>query len=133
MKLFKNAQGLFAGADKDSIDRLSKIKVGEVISVIPEKREVRQTRSTKQNRYYWGVVLEYLVQSINNGLDKDQIHTVLKMGCFGVIESMGVIFPKRNTKDLTTGEMEQYLQWVREWATTRSIYIPMPNECGYDY
>ena len=133
VKLFKDRTGLFAGADVDSIKRLDKIQVGEVIEVEPVRREVRQNRSTKQNRYYWGVVVKTLVESLHSGLDEEQIHTALKVGCFGAVEVFGCMVPARSTKSLNTAEMEDYLSWVRSWAGTRSIYIPAPNECGCDY
>ena len=133
MKLFKTITGQFSGADKDSIDRLDKIAVGEVVEVEPVKRNVKQNRSSMQNRYYWGVVVKTLVESLHSGLDGEQIHTALKIGCFGAVECIGCMVPAKSTRELNTGQMEEYLTWVRDWAGTRDIYIPKPNECGYDY
>ena len=133
MKLFKTLTGQFAGADADTIKRLDPIAVGEVIEVDPVRREVRQTRSTRQNRYYWGIVIKTLVESLHSGMDEEQIHTALKIGCFGAVEVFGCMVPAKSTKALNTAEMEQYLKWIREWASARNIYIAAPNECGYDY
>ena len=133
--LKKTTDGRFIGADKDSLIRLSKIAVGEVIRVKPEKREVKQRRSTKQNSYYWAVVIETLYQSLDAGLDRDQIHTAMKAGCFGVEKVLGCVeMPKRSTKDLNTEEFEEFMSWIRQWASEmRGIYIPLPNETEYDY
>ena len=134
LKLRKNENGVFVGATADTMQRLDKISVGETIEVKPVKKNVKLRRSTKQNAYYWGVVLEMLENSLGNGMNKEQIHTVLKIGCLGGVEYMGVVIPKKSTADLSTEEMEEYLRWVREWAANlRGIYIPLPNECGYEY
>lgn len=135
MKLFKTMSGQFSGADPDTIKRLDKIRVGETIEVDPIKREVRRNRSTKQNAYYWGVVIKILEAYLQEqGLDSEMIHTALKIGCFGAKEVFGVMVPAKSTQELSTDEMEQYLTWIRQWASSfRNIYIPLPNECGYSY
>lgn len=133
--LKKTINGTFIGSDKDSIQRLQKISVGEVIRVKPEKRDVRQKRSTRQNSYYWAVVIGTLENSLEQGLDGEQIHTALKCGCFGTRRVFGCCdMPRKSTSELSTVEMEDYLKWVREWASeVRGIYIPLPNETEYDY
>lgn len=134
LKLSKTITGQFIPADEESIKTLSKIPVGGVIEVELIRDKVRQRRSTKQNAYYWAVVLETLVHSLNSGADKEQIHTALMIGCFGGVEVIGCIIPAKRTSQCNTQEMEEYLTWVREWASSvRKIYISMPNESGYDY
>jgi len=135
LTLKKTVDGTFIGADVDSIKRLQAIQVGEVIRVTPDKRNVKQRRSTKQNAYYHGVVIETLFNSLDAGLCREQIHTAMKAGCFGVEKVLGCVeMPKKSTKELNTTEFEDYLKWIREWASEmRGIYIPLPNETGYNY
>ena len=90
-------------------------------------------RSTPENKYYWGVVVEILSDEL--GYSKNEIHEILK-GMFlsdvkflktknGVKEAR---IPK-STTELTTAEFENYLSEIRQWAIMElGILIPEPNE-----
>ena len=134
IKLYKSINGSITGADKASVDIVSKIGVGKIFEVDTTGDSVKATRSTQQNAYYWAVVITMLAENLQSGLDKDSIHTALKAGYFGVVEVFGVLAPKRDTKSLKTSEFEQYLSWVRNWASAfRGVYIPKPRESGYEF
>jgi hypothetical protein len=137
MNLFKTIQGTFAGADKDSIERLKKIKVGEVIRVTAEKRNVRQNRSTKQNGYYHGCVLPTICAGLGDSYSEKQLHTALKIGYFGStvvkIGMIEIVEPKGSTTQLSTAQFEEFLKMSRGWASELRIYVPKPNEAGYEY
>jgi len=90
----------------------------------------KMTRSEKQNRYYWGVVLKIMGDDI--GYLPDECHQLMGKQ-FLKYESKGEWFIKSTTK-LKTGEMEEYLENVRRFAAMElHINIPTPNETAYDY
>ena len=90
----------------------------------------RKERSVWQNRYMWGIVYKYI--AVETGHTENEIHAWL------VDEFLPRRFIKigdkekeirRTTTDLTTVEMETYLERCRVWAgTTLGIVIPLPNE-----
>lgn len=89
-------------------------------------RKPKTSRSTLQNSYYFGVVVEILAKEL--GYDKDEIHEILKYK-FLQSNAMGMPYVKSTTK-LSTGEFEDYLEKIRRWAAEfLNINIPLPNEC----
>jgi len=90
----------------------------------------RMTRSEKQNRYYWGIVLK--IMSLETGYTKDEMHQELGEK-FRAYEAHGRTFI-RSTTDYNTLEMEEYLATVRRFASMAlNIYIPLPNETEFAY
>ena len=131
MRLIKTIYGLLGG-DKETISFISGLSFGQAVEIKGGVKKSR--RSTLQNAYYWGVVLKTLSEELSK--EAENIHTALKIGCFGAksVDVCGMVLtvPKKSTKELTTAEFEDYLSWVREWASiNRGIYIPLPNEMGY--
>lgn len=90
-------------------------------------RKPKTSRSTLQNSYYFGVVVELLANEL--GYDKDEIHEILKYK-FLQSHAMGMPYVKSTTK-LSTGEFEDYLAKIKRWAAEfLNIVIPDPNEAA---
>ena len=92
---------------------------------------IRKTRSDKENRYYWGVVIELI--SKHTGHLPDEIHDALRFQFLKVSAGeLGMPPMAKSTASLTTKEFEDYLSTVRIWAGTfLELYIPLPNEVEY--
>ena len=92
--------------------------------------EVKETRSQKQNRYYWGVVCKILSQDL--GYLPEEIHQLMAKQ-FLSYENQGEQFVCSTTK-LNTKDMEEYLENVRRFASMElSCFIPKPNETEFSY
>lgn len=88
-------------------------------------------RSVNQNRYYWGIVVNTLASEF--GYFRDEIHQILRKKFLGYSRPNPFTGEEelfaRSTTDLTTDEMESYLEQIRVWALSEfSIYLPLPNE-----
>jgi predicted acylesterase/phospholipase RssA len=92
--------------------------------------EIKETRSQKQNRYYWGVVCKLI--SDHTGYTPDEIHQILAKKYLSY-ERIGKPFVLSTTK-LKTGEFEAYMEDCRRWASTElSCNVPEPNEPDHFY
>lgn len=92
-------------------------------------RESKKSRSLQQNRYYWGVVIDIL--SRDTGYYPEEIHQLMAKK-FLSYEKKGEVFVKSTTM-LSTTEFEEYLSKIRIFASMElGIFIPLPNEVGYD-
>lgn len=97
-------------------------------------KEHKKTRSNRQNRYMFGVVIEGVLPLLEDSgaLDKEDAHEYLlkRFAPKKVIKGPDgepVIVPKRS-KDMSTDEMEQYLEKIRAFAAQWGVQIPLPNE-----
>jgi hypothetical protein len=93
-----------------------------------EIKQYRENRSANQNRYYWGVVLEYLTET---GFTKEEMHEVLKRQINPVVKTLNGKdhLVGGSTAEMNTAEMEVYLEAVRRFAIQElNIEIPLPNE-----
>jgi hypothetical protein len=86
------------------------------------------SRSQRQNRFYWGVVLTAIAESTGNSTE--DIHVVLRDRLlprkFITLGSKEVEV-RKTTTDLTTEEFTLYLEAVRAWAATE-LGITMPDQ-----
>ena len=91
------------------------------------KRETKK-RSNNQNRYYWGVVIALLSDAA--GYTPDEMHDALRMEFLRINKGSNPKLPTiRSTTELSTAEMERYLDACRRLAATiYGVYIPEPNE-----
>lgn len=84
-----------------------------------------QQRSEPMNRYYWGVVIDYI--SRYTGYIPEEVHEILKHYLLPTVTF-------QNDYDLTTtkcsnAQMWSYIYRCRRWFMKFSgKYIPMPNE-----
>jgi hypothetical protein len=90
------------------------------------KRETKK-RSLNQNDYYWVVVIELIRESL--GYTAQEMHEALKWQLLRVVK--GKYETVKSTSDLTTIEMEEYLEGCRRIGSECGIYVPLPNEVGY--
>jgi hypothetical protein len=95
-------------------------------------KRLRATRSTVQNRYYWGVVVQMLSDDL--GYTPDEMHALLKMKflpkrlaiCDGNGEILDEFVVGGSTRELTTADFGEYLDAIRQWAAERGLVIPDP-------
>lgn len=101
---------------------LKSLKGKEVEVVIRPKIK---TRTTPENRYYFGVICKIVGDYM--GCDPEEAHTALKMELLPV-ERKGIKTCK-STKDLSIPEFEDYCKRCRHFgATFMGLFIPLPNE-----
>jgi hypothetical protein len=96
-----------------------------------ELKQFRDTRSNRQNAYYWGVVIKIL--SDHTGFDPEEMHEVLKqkfLTKFVVIQSTAEeVKITRSTSNLSTEEFEKYMEDVRRFSIQDlDCFIPLPGE-----
>ena len=85
-----------------------------------------KNRSNEQNSYYWGVVIYIISDEL--GYTSEEAHEAMKF-LFLRIRNDGKPDTVRSTTELTTVEMEEYIDNIRRWASIEmNIYIPEPNE-----
>lgn len=85
-------------------------------------------RSLKENNYYWGVVIETLVEQSETGYEPEDWHDILKNKFLMYVNDQGFT-RTRSTTSLTTEEFERYLEKIRMWAAQElSVLIPLPKE-----
>jgi len=106
-------------------------------SVVIEISKKRKQRSMSQNKYYWGVVIQFFKDGAldmwGENLDSEQCHEYLKTHCNFkefVNENTGeVIKMPQSTTDANTLEFEEYLDRCRKLIYTYfNIVVPLPNE-----
>lgn len=95
-------------------------------------RDVR-TRTTKQNRYYWGVVIDMIAG--HTGHTPEEVHEAMKMEFLGRrFMSFGgkEIEVSKSTRDQDTLEMTNYIERVRAFAAEfLKLNIPDPVTAGF--
>ena len=119
--------------DRQAIqDHYKLFKDGDLISMTIAKH--RKFRTDPQLKYYFGVVVKVLSDEL--GYHVDEMHELLKhMFNPKMIDVKGYCVELGgSTGDLKTNEMEDYMSRIRMWASSDlSIFIPLPNEAGYEY
>ena len=109
--------------DRDSFDNYLLSLENMFVDIVIKKR--RKDRSNQQNRYMWGVV--YKIISETTGHTEDEIHD--SMRAMFLMDNLGKFPIMRSSTSLTTAEMEEYLEKIRQWAAQElSCIIPLPNE-----
>jgi len=89
----------------------------------------RATRSSQQNRYYWGVVVPLIAEHL--GYTNDEMHEALKYKFLRTeAECAASDLPKiRSSAALSTKEFGEYVDSVVTWAGAEfGVDIPAPNE-----
>ena len=119
---------------RQAVELVNKVKTE---SIVLTAEPLRNSLSSKQRRYYFGVVVKEL--AAYSGQSKDEVHEYLKFRFIkrnGDIVSMpkfgeGEMAIRRlSIQDLNTVEMEDYLSEVRKWASRDlGVFIALPNEC----
>lgn len=124
-------KGDFIHEDEDGFKAMLSRLDGKEVEVIV--RPWKNQRSDPQNRYLHG----YIIKEISNflGYTPEETKEVLKykfLRAWRPIktkEGMKEVEYVKNTRDLDTGSMEQFLTEVREWASLElGLYLALPNE-----
>jgi hypothetical protein len=88
-------------------------------------RTWRKPRSNNQNAYMWGVV--YQLISETTGFTPDETHDAMRL--MFLLDRSKDIPTLKSTTQLTTTDMELYLENIRQWAAEHlNCVIPLPNE-----
>lgn len=106
--------------------------------VIITLRKYRKTRSNKQNAYYFGCVIPYVIDGIaaigtpRSLLSAENVHEMLKAKFLGediANEDGEFIRINRSTADLTTTEFMEYIADIQQFAAEfLHVTIPDPGE-----
>lgn len=100
-----------------------------------EIQKQKMTRSIRQNRYYWGVVLKIVADEL--GYFPEEMHHCFATMFLKKIIKIGdrEVETYNSTTRLKTDEFEDYLEKIRIFAAKElGIIIPLPNEViDYDY
>lgn len=114
---------------------------GKEIRVIV--KEYRMVRSTRQNAYYWGVVIPHMVAGFvslgNNWLNpqnkehQEMVHEILKDRFLAngqeVVIGNEVVKTRPTTTEADTKEMNEFIERIKLFANeTMGIIIPDPGE-----
>ena len=96
----------------------------------------KNTRSSPQNRYYWGIVvkeIEIRLKQLGNDFDPDTVHEYLK-DKFNQVEIIGeggevIDYIGESTTKMNKEQFSIYVDKIIEWANDfLNINIPLPNE-----
>lgn len=103
--------------------------VGPVTLQLASRRPVR---SYKQNRRYWGGVIETALEEAEEftGHSKDELHEIFKQRHLKPVLATfkGKDYPIWSTKRLTVGEFVEYCMKVEQDLAELGIRIPTPDE-----
>lgn len=82
-------------------------------------------RTNQVNKYYWGVVLEYISQE--TGENKNLLHELMKDRFIPNVVFLDAY--DLSTASLDTVQMWEYIEMIRAWSVGfLNCYIPEPNE-----
>lgn len=120
-------------ASKEIADTLKQFE-GKRVEVIIKR--LRSTRSSQQNRFYWGVVVSVMRQAfkdIGYILNTEETHTILKdkfMPYTDISTPDGEFISKKykSTTELTKTEFGEYIEAIQRFAAeSLNVTIPDPN------
>jgi hypothetical protein len=90
-------------------------------------------RSTQQNRYYWGVIVDEIRHELlrrGNRFDAETIHEFLKQKFNSVkvvVETTGELIEMgKSTTEMNKDEFTEYIERIREWAA-QSLELNIPD------
>lgn len=113
----------------------SHLKRFEGMDVDVAVKKWSNSRSARQNRYYFGVVLVYVSNILSNFLGERigvyDAHTAMRSKFLSrnVEKGNKTIKLLRSTTKLKTAEFEEYLLKIRTWSSEfAGVTIPLPNE-----
>lgn len=95
---------------------------GEVEVIV---RKWKKRRTDNQNKYYWGVVVPILCESL--GYSDEEMHEALKWRFLRNKEREKLPTVK-STAGLSTIEFNNYIDEIVRWASQEGIIIPDPNQ-----
>ena len=100
-------------------------------------KKVRINRSQSQNAYYWGVVLPYVLEAVNNEGNEwslDELHEFLKNEFLKEFKTIIIDSTERKhriikgTSELDTKEFTDYIDKIVRWSAEQfGCQIPIAN------
>lgn len=98
---------------------------GQFCEVVLRKR--RTQRSLKQNRAYFGLIVQSVAEFC--GYSVDEAHEALAFKFLRIGEPDALLPTRRSTTSLSTTEFEAYSAQCKQFAAEElGIYVPDPNE-----
>jgi len=117
---------VIGGESNELKEKIKSLKDGKYWIEIKNKKP---SRSSQQNRYYWGVVLQAMSET--TGYSVDEMHQLMARK-YLAYEKYDLMF-SRSTTQLDTKEFEEYMEKLRHFASVElACWIPEPNEENYD-
>jgi len=90
-----------------------------------ELKEIRNKRSLSQNAYLHVVITLFAMEY---GLRLNEAKTDLKRECdFMTYENNGKKY-LRETSQMDTKELTEFIEWIRNYASQQGLYIPTADE-----
>jgi hypothetical protein len=107
------------------------LKSRKAVKYSIEIKRYQPNRSSHQNRYYWGVMIDLL--SNHTGYEPEEMHDFLKRKfnpkeiSFKVTGETMII--GGSTTKMDTVDFMNYVEQIQRWALNElDVYIPDPNE-----
>lgn len=117
-----NENGQLKLVNPDSFKRYLTSLRGEVELLV---RKWKERRTGNQNRYYWGVVIPILCESI--GYSNEEMHEAMKWK-FLRNRDREKLPTVKSTSGLSTIEFNNYINEIVIWASQEGIVIPEPDK-----
>ncbi len=87
----------------------------------------RRQRSSRQNRYYFGVVVPFIAEHC--GYEKDEMHELLAMRFLRVADDPITGSPRRrHTPQTDTKEFSEYVDSCIRFGAELGVFIPGPGD-----
>lgn len=112
-------------ANKDwFLDGVKRFQGDVLITIEPDKA----SRTTQQNRYYFGVIVKILADEL--GYSVDEMHEALKWKFLKIHENE--LPTVRSTTDLSTAEFSDYCEKIKQFAAFElSVVLPDPGQADW--
>ena len=125
----KNCQLIFEDRDKYN-NWIAQLNEENDLEVIVRKR--KKTRSEKQNRYYWGVILKLISEA--TGEDAEDLHNHFAYKWLINKGKSGRLHSRKSTSQITTIEFKEYLDKIISWGEQYlGITFPEPENVDLDF
>lgn len=117
---------------RDQLVRILHEFEGKTVEITVDKQ--KKSRSNPQNRYYWSIVAiaRELINQAGNCWTGGEIHEYFKAEFLREESHIGegiLVNRVRSTTELSTEEMNEYIDRVREWIREYFNYaVPDPDE-----
>jgi hypothetical protein len=119
--------------NRQSLNRFIRSKEGKNVTITFVID--REQRTTQENRYYWGVVIDLILKAfieLGHEATAADIHELLKVKFNNrpVCDANGLVYElPLSTADLTVNEFELYIERIKRWAAENlNLIIPDPNK-----
>jgi len=120
-------EGKLTFEDKDSFYRYINNLDGRVEIVV---KKFFDSRSQRQNRYYWAVVIDTIAKS--TGHTPTEVHDYMRQRFLTEYDDNSPIPKVKSTTDLNTAGFVEYVTNIVRWASSdMGIYIPEPHETDW--